>query len=96
MTSWNLPRLAQGAALAATITTLQHVALVDSGDIPREWRYILGVGAIIAGFAVAYPERRAVIALGAASAGASIAPLLGYHARRRLLERRPTPWRAAP
>lgn len=61
--------------MAAGLTTLQHVLLVDR-PLPRELRYALGVGAIWCGYFLA--ERRISAALIAATAGAALPPAIGY------------------
>lgn len=81
------PRRLTGAALAAAaITTAQHIYFARK-TLPREQRYALGVGAIIAGFAVwALPRQAdALIALILVSGAAGVAPLAGYAVRRRQL-----------
>ena len=81
-------RLARAAALAATITAIQHATLYDT-TLPREARYALGVGAILTGFAAwAVPARRldALAALCIVSAAAAAPVVAGYAWRRVRLE----------
>jgi hypothetical protein len=87
-------RLVQAAAVAAGLTTLQHVALRDR-PLPREARYALGVAAIWSGLLVATRDRHTHAAMLAAVAGAALPPTLGYARRRAWLRARRPAWLAA-
>ena len=93
MTS-ELARLAQAAAVAAALTTLQHIWFADDTTLSREARYAMGVAAIGAGFVVACRDPDALAALFAAALGAALPPTIGYEARRRQMRAGRPPWQA--
>ena len=72
--------LATAAGSAACLTASQHLLLRDA-DIPVEYRYVLGVAAILGPFATwaeATGNREALIALTVIAAAAGVAPFVGH------------------